>query len=574
MPVMPLRAVARVAVSLLLFAVSALAQPQAAPLTADILFTHARVLDGSGKAAIDADVAIRGDRIVFVGNAQRSRVLAQQTYDLHGLYLAPGFIDLHTHTAGNLSDPKRHENLNYLLQGVTTVVTGNDGNSPWPIQATLERWEHDGIGTNAAVFVGFGTVRRQAIRVADAGQPASSEDRAPTPAELTREEELVRQGMREGAIGISTGLFYVPQSFSKTDEVVAVSRAAAELGGLYDSHLRDEDSYNIGVRSAVAEAIEIGRQDHMPIMISHIKCLGPEAWGCSKDVIAAVERARAEGIKVVANQYPYDASGTALEAAVMPNWAMEGGRQRFLARLADSAQRRRMLDDIPRLIAKRGGAGTLVIVGFAPGRAERDLAEDMPAGSPSGPDVTRDMVFGKSLQQIADAWKIPPNEAVLRILQSGSTSVVSHNMNERDIAAFMRQDWVATGSDGSAGHPRFYGTFARKLEKYVVADKVISLPFAVRAATSLPAQIAGFAERGAIRPGYYADIVVFDLAKVHAAATFTSPEEFSQGFVHVLVNGQFAVKSGEPTHALAGRVLRGPAFGKQLSATSQPSPGP
>lgn len=533
-------------------------QQGGAPLAADLLFQHAWILDGTGNPWFLGDVAVRGDRIVFVGDAQRANVMARRTLDLRGLYLAPGFIDLHTHTAAGLSDPRRHENLNYLMQGVTTVATGNDGNSPWPIQQTLERWERDGIGTNAALYVGFGTVRRQVIRAppSTAGQApsgAAGENRAPTPDELERERTLVRQGMREGAIGISTGLFYVPQSFSRTDEVIAVAQAAAELGGIYDTHLRDEDSYNIGVRAAVAEAIEIGRRDHMPIMISHIKCLGKEAWGCSKDVVAAIDGARAEGINVTANQYPYEASGTALEAAVMPNWAMEGGREKFLARLADPAQRQKMLDEVPALIAKRGGPETLVLVGYA---ADRSLQ-------------------GKSLAEIAVLWKLPPNETVLRLLEKSGTSVVSHNMTESDIAAFMRQDWTATGSDGESAlpgtlvHPRSFGTFALKIQKYVNADKVISLPFAIRAATSLPAQIAGFAERGLVRTGYFADLIVFDPAKVNSPATYTNPSVYAQGMVDVLVNGQFAVENGQPTHALAGRTLRGPASGKQMSASAE-----
>lgn len=546
-----IRTLALAVVGFALLSAAGAQQPGVAPLTADLLFLHARILDGSGNPWFAGDVAVKGDRIVFVGDSRRGNVIARHTLDLRGLYLAPGFIDLHTHTAAGLSDPRRHENLNYLMQGVTTVATGNDGSSPWPIQQTMERWERDGIGTNAALYVGFGTVRRQVIRSA-ASDPAG-ENRAPTMDEIERERALIRQGMREGAIGISTGLFYVPQSFSKTDEVVAVAQAAAELGGIYDTHLRDEDSYNIGVRQAVAEAIEIGRRDHMPVMISHIKCLGREAWGCSKDVVAAVDRARSEGINVVANQYPYEASGTALEAAVMPNWAMEGGREKFLARLADPAQRQKMLNEIPPLIAKRGGPETLVIAGYA---ADRSLQ-------------------GKSLAEIAAAWKLPPNETVLKILEKGGTSVVSHNMTEPDIAEFMRQDWTATGSDGESAlpgtlvHPRGFGTFALKIQKYVNSDKVITLPFAIRAATSLPAQIAGFADRGMVRPGYFADLVVFDPAKVASPATYSNPSVYAQGMVDVLVNGQFAVENGQPTHALAGRVLRGPASGEQMSASAE-----
>jgi len=543
-------------------------QPVSPPMTADVLFTHARILDGTGNPWFLGDVAVKGDRIVFVGDSQRANVIARRTIDAQGLYLAPGFIDLHTHAAAGLSDPKRKENVNYLMQGVTTVATGNDGNSPWPIQQTLERWERDGIGTNVALYVGFGTVRRQVIKSTTGGQTPSagenpleqaapsSENRAATPDEIDRMRALIRQGMREGAIGMSTGLFYVPQSFTKTDEVVAVAQAAAELGGVYDTHLRDEDSYNIGVRAAVAEAIEIGRRNHMPAMISHIKCLGREAWGCSKDVIAMIDRAREDGINVVANQYPYEASGTALEAAVMPNWAMEGGREKFLARLADPVQRQKMLNEIPALITKRGGPETLVIVSYA---ADRSLQ-------------------GRSLDEIAKAWNLPPNETVLKILEKGGTSVVSHNMTESDIVALMRQDWTATGSDGESAlpgvlvHPRGFGTFAVKIQKYVNADKVITLPFAIRAATSLPAQIAGFADRGVVRAGNFADLIVFDPAKVASPATYTNPSVYAQGMVDVMVNGQFAIENGQPTHALAGRALRGPASGKQLSASAAARP--
>jgi N-acyl-D-aspartate/D-glutamate deacylase len=436
------------------------------------------------------------------------------------------------------------ENLNYLMQGVTTVVSGNDGGSPWPVATTLENWDKTGIGTNAALFVGFGTARQQVFGIAD---------RAPTPDELKREQDLIRQGMSEGAFGMSTGLFYVPQSFSKTDEVIALAKIAAEMGGIYDSHLRDEDSYNIGVKGAVAEAIEIGRQAHLPIMISHIKALGKGVWGQAPQIVAMINAARREGINVVANQYPYEASGTGFEAAVLPNWAVEGGREKMLLRFRDLQQRARLLKEIPELIEKRGGAGSLVLIGY-----------------PADPSLR-----GKSLEQIAQQWSVAPAEAVLRLLEKGSTSVVSHNMTESDIAEFMKQDWTATGSDGESAlpgqlsHPRSWGTFALKLQKYVQQEHVITLPFAIRAATSLPAEIMGLKERGLIREGYFADLVVFDLSKVNSPSTYTDPAHYAQGFEHVLVNGKFAVRNGQPTHALAGRALRGPAAATTLRAQAQ-----
>src|SRR5919204_1023851 len=300
-----LRATLFALIATLLTCLAAAQTPQ--PQTADILFTHARIL-------------------------------AREILDLEGkLYLAPGFIDTHTHTFRGLSSSEMKENLNYLMQGVTTVVSGNDGGSPWPIATTLENWDKNGIGTNGALFVGFGTVRQQVLGMAD---------RAPTPDELKREQDLISQGMRDGAFGMSTGLFYVPQSFSKTDEVIALAKIAGRMGGIYDSHLRDEDSYNIGVKGAVAEAVEIGRQAHLPIMISHIKVLGKGVWGQAPQIVAMIDAARREGINVVANQYPYEASGTAFEAAVLPNWAAEGGREKMLERFRDPAQRSRLVKEI------------------------------------------------------------------------------------------------------------------------------------------------------------------------------------------------------------------------------------
>ena len=521
----------------LLFAVLGLsAIPLAAQTTADVLFTHARLLDGAGNPWRYADVAVKGDRIVFVGDAAKEHVSSGETVDLHGtLYLAPGFIDLHTHCAAGLSSPTLHENINYLMQGVTTVMTGNDGNSPWPIGATLDKWQQNGIGTNAMLFVGFGTAREQVLQ---------RDNRAPNPEELQREADIIRQGMREGAFGMSTGLFYVPQSFSKTDEVIALAKVASQMGGIYDSHLRDEGSYTpAGVKGAVAEAIEIGRQAKLRIMISHIKALGKASWGQAPAIVEMIAAARAEGIDVVANQYPYEASGTAFEAAVLPNWAAEGGRAKMLERFKDPAQRQRLLQEIPPLIELRGGPASLTLIGY---RADPSMQ-------------------GKSLEEIAKQWNVSPAEAVLRVLEGGSTSVVSHNMTEADIRTLMLQDWTATGSDGNTAapgtlvHPRSFGTFALKIDKYVKQDHTITLPFAIRAATSLPASIVGLKDRGLVREGYYADLVVFDLAKVTSPATYVNPSVYATGFVDVMVNGKFAVRNGQPTHAMAGKALRGPA---------------
>ena len=506
---------------------------------ADLLFLHARLLDGTGNPWRDADVAVTGDRISFVGNAARGGVTAGRTIDLHGrLYLCPGFIDLHTHTAHGLSRPDMRENLNYITQGVTTVVNGNDGSSLWPIGATLHQWQQQGIGSNVAMYVGEGTIRQAVLGMAD---------RAPTPAELQRMEAMVAQAMHEGAIGLSTGLFYVPQSFSKTDEIVALARVAAENGGIYDTHLRDEGDYTVGLKAAVAEAIQIGREGHLPIVISHIKALGHDVWGEAPEIVGMIGQARAEGIEVVANQYPYSASLTSFEDAVVPNWAMAGGRAQLVERIHTPATRQRLLREIPVMIAKRGGPSTLVLIGY-----QHDPSLE-----------------NKSLADLAALWHLTPPEAVLRVVEGGPTSVISHNMKASDIATFMRQDWVATASDGESAlvgqltHPRSFGTFTHKIQKYVNQDHVITLPFAIRAATSLPATIAGFHDRGLVRTGDYADLVVFDLNTIGSPATYAHPSVYSTGIDDVLVNGKFAVENGKPTHALAGRVLWGPATEKK-----------
>lgn len=526
----------RIAVLACIFVVAFGAAAAQNPPHLGVLFLHARLLDGSGNPWRLADVGIARDHIAFVGDAARAGATATQTIDLKGAeYLTPGFIDLHTHTAGGLSRPDMRENLNYLLQGVTTVATGNDGESPWPIGARLEQWQRGGIGTNAALYVGFGTVRARAMGLGD---------RAPTPAELEKEQAMVRQAMCEGAIGLSTGLFYTPQSFSKTDEVVALAKVAGQFGGFYDTHLRDEDSYTVGLKAAVAEAIEIGREAHLEVQISHIKALGRDVWGESPAIVQMIDAARGEGIEVVANQYPYTASVTSFEAAVIPNWAENGGRPALLKNIADPAARARLLREIPALIRKRGGPPTLMLIGYAHDRS----------------------LQGKTLAQLAAAWHVSPAAAVLRVVRGGETQVISHNMTQKDVRTFMRQDWVATASDGESAlpgmltHPRSFGTFVEKIQRYVEAEHVITLPFAVRAATSLPAAIAGLRDRGEIRVGDYADLLVFNLARLHSPATYQHPSQYAHGFDDILVNGRFAVRNGQPTHILAGRVLRGPGY--------------
>ncbi|MGC1292648.1 MAG: amidohydrolase family protein, partial [Candidatus Acidiferrales bacterium] len=324
-----------IAIAILFLIPLASAPAQTQPL--DYLLVGGRVVDGTGSGPRRADIGIRADRIVFIGNASAAHLRAKQTFSANGLIICPGFIDPHTHADGYLNDPVRRNNLNYIMQGVTTVVVGNDGGGPIDVAATLDRYQRQGVGTNVAVLTGFGTIRRAVMGMAFAD---------PTPAQLDQERAYVRKAMEGGAFGFSTGLFYAPQSFSKTPEVIELSKVAAQYGGFYDTHMRDEDSYSIGLLGAIDETLEIGREAHIPVHISHIKALGPEVWGKSVDAIAKINAARAAGQDVTAAQYPYTGSGTSLPASLLPPWAHEGTQQQVSARLYDPAQREKLLDAI------------------------------------------------------------------------------------------------------------------------------------------------------------------------------------------------------------------------------------
>ncbi len=505
--------------------------PQAQTQSLDFLLLGGRIVDGTGVPPRRADVGIRGDRIVFIGNASAAHLRANQTISAKGLIICPGFIDPHTHADGYLNNPARRNNLNYIMQGVTTVVVGNDGGGPIDVAATLDKYQHQGIGTNVAVLTGFGTIRRAVMGMVDAD---------PTPAQLDQMRAYVRSAMQGGAFGFSTGLFYVPQSFSKTPEVIALSKVAAQFGGFYDTHMRDEDSYSIGLLGAIDETLRIGREARIPVHISHIKALGPAVWGKSVDAIAKINAARAAGQDVTAAQYPYTGSGTSLPASLLPPWAHEGTQQQVAARLADPAQRDKLLSAITENINRRGGANTLLFT-----------SSRMPE------------LYAKSLAQVAAARKAPAPETALAILQTCSRDktwdelgIISFNMSEADVDRFMRQPWVMTDSDGSPGHPRLYGTFPRKLRLYVYQRKLITLGFMVHVSTELPAQMLGLHDRGLLQKGYIADVIAFDPATIADKATYEHPEVLSTGVKYVFINGTLAVNAGNYTGVLPGRALR------------------
>ncbi len=496
----------------------------AAPERVDLLLVHGTLIDGSGSEARPGDVGIRGDRIAFVGDSDRTPVRAVRTIDVSGLIVSPGFIDPHTHTFEDLSTPGRNRNEPYLMQGVTTVVTGNDGTSPLPIAPSLKKWDQQGIGTNALLLIGMCSVRRAVMGMVDA---------APSAAQLEQMKSLIAQGMDDGAFGMSAGLFYAPCSFAKTEEVIELAKVAAAKHGYYDTHMRDEGSYSIGLLGSIRETIRIGKEAGLPAHISHIKGLGTDVWGQSTQAIQLVRDARAQGQEVTADQYPYNASGTNLVPALVPRWAEAGGREQMLKRFDDPQVRLRLLEEMAANLKRRGGAESLLITSSADSRA-----------------------VGKNLQQIAGERHEAPLDAALEIIKAGANDVASFNMSEADIENFMKLDWVMTGSDGSPGHPRKYGTFPRKIREYALKRKVITLAFALHSSSALTAQTIGLTDRGLLRAGYFADVIAFDPKTISEESTYEHPDVLAQGMKYVLVNGKLAVENGKYTGALAGRALR------------------
>jgi N-acyl-D-amino-acid deacylase len=492
----------------------------------DVLITGGTVVDGTGTPGRRADIGVRGDRVVFIGDATAARITAGRTIDARGLVVAPGFIDPHAHVMGDLSngDPKRRANLAYLMQGVTTTITGNDGGGPADVAETLAAWTRAGVGTNAALYVGQGTVRRMVMAMSDA---------KPTPAQLDSMRALVRLGVAGGALGMSTGLYYAPGSYATTEEVIELAKVAGRGGGVYDSHLRDESSYTVGLLGAVREALRIGREANMAVNISHVKALGADVWGRSDSVIAVVEEAQRRGQRVTADQYPYTASGSSVGASLLPRWAEAGGRDSLRARTANAATRAKLVAEMTDNLRRRGGAEALLIT--------------------STRDTT---LLGKTLAQIATARGAPPIEAALDIILKGDASVASFNMKDSDIEAFLVRPWVMTGSDGSDGHPRKYGTFPRVYHDYVVEKKLLTVEQFVHRSAAIAAAMFGLRDRGVLAQGKFADIVVFDPRTFRDRSTYEKPIELAEGVRWVLVNGRIAVADGVLADGTGGRALR------------------
>jgi N-acyl-D-amino-acid deacylase len=484
----------------------------------DVLIVNGRVLDGSGAPAKKADVGVRGGRIASIGDLEGVR--ATRTIDAKGRIVAPGFIDVHSHAAETLTRPELRQAQPILAQGVTTIVVNPDGGGPTDLAAQRAELERGGVGPNVALLIGHGSIRRAVL-----GDAA----RAPSDGELARMEDLVRRGMGEGAFGLSSGLYYLPGSHAKTEEVIALARVAGERGGVYTSHIRDESDYGIGVVAAVEEVIRIADEGRLTGIVSHMKALGPATWGLSSTMIDRIERARARGVRVFADQYPYEASSTSLRAALFPSGA------------PSSPLSSGDLTILKENLRRRGGPKAIVIAFFRP--------------DPS--------LEGKNLAEIAASTNRDPVTVAVDLISRGDASIVSFNMSEEDIERIMRQPWTMTSSDGGlvlmgAGrpHPRNNGAFARKLARYVRDRRTVTLEFAVRSMTSLPANVFAIKDRGVIREGAWADIAVFDPSAVQDRATYTDPHRLAAGMACVLVNGQVVVENGKFTAGLPGVVLR------------------
>lgn len=497
----------------------------------DLLIKGGQVYDGSGSEAQSLDIAINGDQIVKMGRLGNAK--AQRIIDATGKAVTPGFIDLHAHLDPifRLSTCESH-----VRQGVTTALGGPDGGGPWPFGQYLDSLETHGVGMNVAYLVGHNRIRRNIMEL---------DNRAPTTEELEQMKGQVAMAMEEGAFGISTGLKYLPGTFSKVDEVIELSKVASNAGGFYTSHLREE---GLGLIEGVQEAIVIARDAAIPVVLTHHKVVGKPMWGKSQQTLAMVDSARKAGLDVMIDQYPYTASHTSI-SILIPSWAMAGGQEAFEKRIANPSERKKIKEEILfNIINDRGGAD-LKRVQFSRVSWRRELE-------------------GKSLHDWCEMEGLPTTleqgaEMVIQAQLNGGTGCIFHAMHQDDVNRIMQHPHTAIASDGRLSkpgeghpHPRAYGTFARILHKYVRDDQIISLPEAIRKMTGLPARRMGLADRGFLKEGYKADILVFDPGAVEEQGTFAAPHQYPVGFDFVLVNGELAIDEGKFQGIKAGKVLR------------------
>ena len=502
----------------------------------DTIIRNGRIVDGTGNPWYVTDIGIINDRIVRI--ADLSDAVAGRIIDASGLVVSPGFIDPHTHAIRGIFDVPNAESA--LLQGVTTLTEGNDGSSPFPIDEHFQDIVDQKISPNWGVFVGQGTIRSAVIGL---------EERDPTAEEMAQMKNMVRQAMEQGALGISTGLFYVPGSFTSTEEVIELSKVAAEYNGIYISHMREEAAQLL---ESVRETIRIGEEANIPVQMTHHKVIGVENWGSSVGSLSMVDEARARGIDITIDQYPYTASQTSINALI-PQWAQEGGRERLLERINNNETRQTIKDVVIfKILYDRGG------------------------GDPKNIFISQNSwdseMVGKNIAELTIEKGLDPTaenaaDTVFDIIRGGGAKAVYHAIGPEDVDRIMQHPSTAIGSDGPLGifgegapHPRQYGTFARVLGFYVRERGIISLEEAIRKMSSQTARRLGIHDRGLLTEGYYADIAVFDADEIIDQATFEDPHQYAIGMKYVLVNGALVVAEGKHTGARPGRIIYGPGY--------------
>jgi N-acyl-D-amino-acid deacylase len=502
---------------------------------ADVLFLGGLVHDGGGGDPYVADIVVRDGRIAFVGDAAAAGATAADTIAADGLWVAPGFIDMHSHA--ELDEAWGRDALPFLYQGITTVVMGVDGGGPFDVAGRFRAWRENGIGVNALTYVGHGTVRRHVMGL---------DARAPTPAELDSMRALVRAAMRDGALGLSTGLFYAPGTYATTEEVIEIARAAAEWdGAIYDTHDRDLGAVHegIGYDASVLEGIRIGESSGLRVVFSHFNPQGAHNYGRASVGARYIDEARARGVEVWAAQHPYTATQSNLRSYTVPDWAAAGGWDAMLRRFDDPDTAALLDRETMAMLAVRGGAAKLR---FADAR----------------PDLN-----GRTLADVAANWGLPAPAAVRRILRDGNAAVMNLDLYDIENTRFLAtQPWMMTCTDGRTPgpgqhitHPRVFGAFTHKLRAFAMAgDAVITVPFAIRSFTGLAADFLRLTDRGYVREGMHADLVVLDPLRIRDRATYDDPQQYADGTVHVLVSGVFALRDAAPTGALAGAPIPRP----------------
>jgi len=533
----------------------------------DLIIKGAKIIDGTGNPWFYGDIAIQGDNIVEIGNLHGKS--GKTIIEAKGLVVAPGFIDMHTHCDFNIGNPDCRANLNYLSQGVTTVVTGNCGSGPLHVGEIQAQWEKQGIGTNAIILMGFGTVRRAVMKV---------EPRDPTAEELEKMKSILRQGLKEGAWGMSTGLEYIPDRYSKTEEVIAMTKVVGEFGGIYTSHMRDESAV---VCDAVKETIRIGEETGVRANIAHFKVCGKNNWGLMKQAIKLVQEARARGVYVSADQYPYTKSapfGPVWEIPVIPDkleplaGIHKKGRELYRKHASEAELSKLKEEYVSELIkalgneSKREEIKKMTLEGIP-----NDPSPIAMWGwhnttiliSKKNPQLNEKNMSDLIQEQKRDGFEILTDLIVLEpdAFYSGGA------MSEDEVREAMNQDWVMVSSDGEAapivketdapkaGHPRLFGSQSKILREYVREDKVLTLENAVRKMTSLPASFLRMKDRGLLLRGYKADLVIFNPETIKDNATYVDSQKYCSGVEYVILNGRMSIEKGKFNNSLNGKVL-------------------